>query len=143
MSRSGLIPWPLGGVERWFCLDLAAEDRIQEDTDMGVSLIVQDLHGFVTAQRAGVAVGDILNAGLIGDIRKKRVRSILLHGLIGGGATPNEAAAICGTWVDPRPVLEIAPAAYAVGIACLVGAGDEDATGESKGEGARLSPEES
>jgi len=140
MSRSGLISWPLGGEERWFRLDLAAEERVQEETDMGVSLIVQSLHPFVTAQRAGAQLTDVLNAGILGDVRKAHVRSILFNGLIGAGVTPAEAALIRKTWIDPRPVLELASAAYAVGLACLVGPEDEDASGEPKGEDADRSP---
>jgi hypothetical protein len=129
MSRDGSITYPLGGEDRLFRFGLAEHRRVQEELDMGVSLIVQNLHGYVTASRKAT-LSAILAAGLVGDIRKDQIRAVLFNGLIGGGLSPNAAGELCATWVDARPVLELAPAAYAVGLAALVGAEDEDAAGE-------------
>lgn len=141
MSRDGSISLPLGGDEHRFRFGIAEHERVQEKLDMGVSLIVQNLHPYVSAVRAGLPLGRVLDAGMLGDVRREQIRAVILNGLVGGGMEPNDAGRLVKMWVDNRPLLEPAPLAYAIGIAALVGAEDEDAAGEPKGEGERLSPE--
>lgn len=142
MSRDGSITLPLGGEDRSFRFGIADHARLQEELDMGVSLIVQNLHPYVAATRAGLPLGRVLDARMLGDIRTEQVRALIFHGLIGGGMEPNAAGKVVKMWVDERPMLEAATTAYAIGVAALVGAEDEDAAGELKGEVGRRSPVE-
>lgn len=143
MSRDGSITLPLGGEDRIFRFGLAEHGRLQEELDMGVSLIVQNLHPYVAATRAGLPLGRVLDARMIGDVRIEQTRSVIFNGLIGGGLSPAEARKVVTDWVDGRPLLEPAPTAYAIGVAALIGAEDEDAAGELKGEAVQASPEAS
>lgn len=141
MSRDASITLPLGGEDRLFRFGLGEHVRLQDKLDMGVSWIVQNLHPYASATRAGLSLGDVLAAKLLGDIRKEQTGELLLQGLIGGGMSPNDAAKVIQAWVYDRPVLEPVLTAYGVGVAVLIGAGDEDAAGEDQGEGDQLSPE--
>lgn len=133
MSRNGDIIQSLGGEERTFRFGLAEHRRLQEKLNVGVSLIVQSLHPFVTALAAGLSLDQIILHKLLGDIRIEQVGQVVFEGLVGAGMAPTEAGVLRRDWVDQRPLLESAPIAYAIGLAALVGAEDEPAAGESKG----------
>jgi hypothetical protein len=133
MSRNGDTIQSLGGEERPFRFGLAEHRRLQEKLNVGVSLIVQNLHPFVTALGAGLSLDQIILHKLLGDIRIEQIGQVIFEGLVGGGMSPVEAGVLRRDWVDQRPVLESATIAYAIGLAALVGAEDEPAAGESKG----------
>jgi hypothetical protein len=135
MSRNGDTIQSLGGEERPFRFGLAEHRRLQEalGDKMGLSLIVQNLHPFVTATAAGFTLDQIILSRLLGDLRLEQIGEVIFQGLIGGGMSPPEAGKLRKTWVDERPIIETAPIAYAVGLAALVGPEDENAAGESKG----------
>lgn len=133
MSRNGDTVQSLGGEDRLFRFGLAEHRRLQEKLNVGVSLIVQSLHPFVTALAAGLSLDQIILHKLLGDIRIEQVGQVIFEGLVGGGMSPAEAGVLRRDWVDQRPLLESVTIAYTVGLAALVGAEDEPAAGESKG----------
>jgi hypothetical protein len=133
MSRNGDTVQSLGGEERAFRFSLAEHERLQEKLGMGVSLIVQNLHPFVTATMAGLSLDRIILNRLLGDLRMEQIAGVIFEGLVGGGMSPVEAAKLRQTWVYDRPLIETAPIAYAVGLAALIGPEDEDSAGEPKG----------
>jgi hypothetical protein len=139
-SRDGAVIQSLGGVDRKFRFGLGEHRRLQEalQDKMGLSLIVQNLHPFAMGLRAKLTLEQLLSARLIGDLRVEQIGEVIFQGLIGGGASPEEAGRLRKTWVDDRPLTESAPVAYAVGLAALVGADDEDAAGEPQGGKAEL-----
>jgi hypothetical protein len=101
MSRNGDIVQSLGGEERTFRFGLAEHRRLQEKLGVGLSLIVQALHPYVTALQARDANGapvfsldQIILTKLLGDIRPEHIREVLFQGLWGGGMSPEEAAAL-------------------------------------------------
>jgi len=132
----------LGGEDRFFRFGLAEHERLQEALDMGISLVVQNLHPYAASTRAGVPIARVLDAGVLGNVRLDQIRAVILNGLIGGGMAPNDAAKVVTSWVDNRPVLENALTAYAIGLAALIGPDDEEAAGELKGANPSRSPEE-
>jgi hypothetical protein len=142
VSRDGSISLMLGGEDRFFRFGLAEHERLQEALDMGVSLIVQTLHPYASATRAGFDLGRVLDARMVGDIRLDQIKAVIFNGLIGGGLPPNEAAKVVSIWVENRPVLENVMTAYAIGLAALIGPDDEEAAGEPKGARPNRSPEE-
>lgn len=142
MSRDGSIMLMLGGEDRLFRFGLAEHERLQEALDMGVSLIVQNLHPYAASTRAGLPIARVLDAGVLGNVRLDQIKAVILNGLIGGGMTPNDAAKVVAAWVDNRPVLENALTAYTIGLAALIGPEDEDAAGELMGVSPNRSPEE-
>lgn len=142
MSRNGSIELELGGEERTFRFDIAAHERLQEKLDMGISLIVQNLHPYVAAVRAGFSLAQALDAKLVGDLRKDQISAVVFHGLIGGGLDPKAAKQLTKQWVDDRPLLENVELAYSIGLASMIGVPDEDPAGEQTGETPRHSPEE-
>jgi hypothetical protein len=151
MSRNGDIVQSLGGEERTFRFGLAEHRRLQEKLGVGLSLIVQALHPYVTALQARDANGapvfsldQIILTKLLGDIRPEHIREVLFQGLWGGGMSPEEAAVLCRDCVEPpRGILHTAPIAYAVAIAALLGPDDEDAaSGRAGGETGSPSPTE-
>jgi hypothetical protein len=141
MSRNGDIVLSLGGEERTFRFSLAEHRRLQEKLGVGLSLIVQALHPYVTALSARKADGSpvftldqIILTKLLGDLRPDHIREVLFQGLWGGGMSPEEAAALCRDCVEPpRGMLHTAPIAYQVAIAALLGPDDEDAAGNPAG----------
>lgn len=133
MSRNGDTIQSLGGEDRYFRFGSDEHERLQAKLDMGVSLIVQNLHPYVTALAAGFSMDRIILSRLLGDIRMEQVGEVIFQGLIGGGLSPAEAGKLRQTWVDKRPLLEPVPTAYAIGLAALFGVEDEDAAGESSG----------
>lgn len=141
MSRDGSITLTLGGEDRLFRFGLAEHERLQEALDVGVSIVVQNLHAYASATRAGFPLGRVLDARLVGDIRLDQIKAVIFNGLVGGGMAPNEAAKVVSVWVESRPVLENAVLAYAVGLAALIGPDDEDASGEPAGGNPNRSPE--
>lgn len=142
MSRDGSIVLMLGGEDRNFRFGLAEHERLQETLDMGLSLVVQNLHPYAASTRAGLPFGTVLDARVLGDVRLDQIKAVILNGLIGGGMAPNDAAKVVTTWVDNRPVLENALTAYAIGLAALIGPDDEEAAGELTGENLNRSPVE-
>ncbi|MEI9964378.1 MAG: hypothetical protein WDM92_06400 [Caulobacteraceae bacterium] len=133
MSRNAEAVLPFAGEDRRFRFGIAEHRRLQETLDCGVSEIVSALHGYVSARRVGASLADIVGAGLLGRIRPDEIRELIFQGLVGGGMEPGAAGALCKRWVLDRPPLENAETAYAVGIAALAGASDEEA-GAPEGE---------
>jgi|GEM_PF-1648510 len=133
MSRNGDTIQSLGGEDRAFRFGLAEHERLQEKLGLGVSLIVQNLHPFVTGMAAGLSLDQIILHKLLGDLRIEQIAGVIFEGLIGGGMSPIEAAKLRKTWVYDRPLTETAPIAYAIGLAALIGPEDEDASGELPG----------
>jgi hypothetical protein len=133
MSRNGDIVQSLGGEERTFRFGLAEHRRLQERLNIGLSLIVQNLHPFMVGVNAKMTMGQILSHRLLGDLRPDHIGEVVFQGLVGGGMDPTEAGRLRKTWVDERPLTETAPIAYAIGLAALMGPDDEPAAGESEG----------
>lgn len=138
MSRSGEVVRFFGGKERTFRFDLGAHERLQSALDdrMGVSLIVQNLSGFVLALEIGMSVQEIAAAKLLGDVRINQIREVIFAGLVAAGMEPPEAGKLCQLWVYDRPLKESAPIAYAIGLVAIDGPADEVAMGEQQGDAA-------
>jgi hypothetical protein len=132
----------LGGEERTFRLAIGQWRRVQEKCDAGPPELLARLSPIYNARRAGLTFGQIMAQGYLGTWRIDDVREVIFQGLLGGGTTPNEAAALVKTWVEERPLFEPLDVAYQVVLASIAGAPDEDASGESEAaaEGSQTSP---
>ena len=135
MSRNGEVVRFFAGKERTFRFLLGEHERLQTALNdrMGVSLIVQNLHGFAAGLELGMSVEEILATRLMGDVRIEQIREVIFQGLVGAGMDPPEAGRLCNDWVYKRPLKESAPIAYAIGLAAIDGPEDEDAMGEQPG----------
>lgn len=135
MSRSAELVRFFGGKERTFVFGLGEHERLQAALNdrMGVSLIVQNLSGFVLALRAGLSVQEIAAAKLLGDVRIEQVREVIFAALVGSGMEPPEAGKLCDLHVYKRPLKETAPIAYDIGLVAIDGPADEVAMGEQLG----------
>jgi hypothetical protein len=138
MSRSAEVVRFFGGKERTFVFGLGEHERLQAalNDKMGVSLIVQNLSGFVLGLEVGMSVKEIAAARLLGDVRIEQIREVIFAGLVGSGMEPPEAGKLCDLWVYKRPLKESAPLAYAIGLAAIDGPDDEVAMGEQLGDAA-------
>lgn len=126
MSRDAKITFPWGAGDTTFALRLGEVIKLQEARDAGPKYLFDKL--------------------LSGQWRVEDVIETIRWGLIGGGATPVEAAKLIKLYVEGRPLLEsIAPAIKILGAA-LSGAPDEPPLGEAdapnpaEGSGSTTSP---
>ena len=143
MSRSGEITVAFGDDEHDFRLGIGQWRKVQEACDAGPAEILSRLSPMFEASSRGISFKDMLVAGLLGAWRVDDVRAPILHGLIGGGMSAEQAGKLVREFVDERPLGASAAVAYQIVLASFVGADDEEAAspGEAVGErGAPLSP---
>lgn len=133
MSRDAKVVLPFGGEDRTFRLGIGEWRDVQEKCDAGPGEILARLAPPFQALRSGLSLQDILGSNLLGRWRVDDIRVVIHFGLIGGGSKPNDAMVLVKRWVDARPPLEALPTAYQVAFAGVVGAEDEDASGEPQG----------
>ena len=146
VSRSGEVSLAFGDGEHTFRLPIGGWRRVQEATDAGPFELLARMSAPFQAIKAGVTTADLIGMGLLGFARVDDIRAVVLHGLIGGGATPPEAAQLVAMWVDERPLLESLPIAYQVVFASVTGVEDEASSGGVTGEmevAPPLSPDQS
>lgn len=113
-----------GGEERSFRVALAELRAIQSACDAGPAVVAERLARCVQVKRAHprASVFELLALGL-GDWRIEDVREPVLQALIGGGLSPNAAAALVRRHIDDRGLkglvenVELALICIAAGVA--------------------------
>lgn len=106
MSRDGSTTFVWGDGEHQFKLAIGQLRELQENVDAGPAFILERLQ---------------TGRWMVDDIREP-----IRLGLIGGGMKPADAHKLVVRYVDERPLLENLPAARAILLVALVGAGDEE-----------------
>lgn len=122
MSRTAEVVLAFGGEDRTFRLNIGRLRALQEKVDAGPMELVSRLAG--------------------GTWRVDDIRETLLQGLIGGGMSSADATRLMKSDFDDLPFAQFVQIAQAVLLATLIGAEDEDASGEVQGEAVQptLSP---
>lgn len=110
--------------------------EIQKTCDAGPGIVVQRLFLVASLIEKGLSVREIIAGGGMGEWRIDDVRAVILHGLIGAGMGPIEAAEHVRRNVDTRLDFRANLAlAYAIGVAGLEGLEGAPPPGEPEGEG--------
>lgn len=150
MSRAGDIELDFAGETRRFRIAIGEIRKIQEKCDAGPGEIAQRLAPFLAyaaaraeARARGVEPPSLMAALMtsgVGNWRVDDVREPILQGLIGAGMEPGPATRLVRGWVEERPLAESIPIAFAVMMAAIAGAEDEQPAGEPQGEAGASRP---
>lgn len=108
-----VLKLPFGGEERTFSLAIGQVRAIEAKCDLGLGVILAQLHPLVQGIRAGLTFPQLLQSGLIGTWRVDHYREVILQALI-PSVGPTMATALVTTYVDPYGPLESAPLAYEI-----------------------------
>lgn len=84
-------------------------------------------------RKTGVGIGALFNRLFRGDFSLADITDTIRLGLIGGGASPEQAAAIVRTYVENRPLSETYPIAVAILETLWFGKANEPKSGNDNG----------
>lgn len=129
MSRGGEVgPIQWGDAEYTFRLGIGEQRKVQERCDAGISEIAARLSTLALAlsRDDGKSMRQLIGLGYGGTFRVDDVREVVLRGLVGGGMTENDAAAIVRERIDDQLDFKSGVViAYAACMAALCGPEDE------------------